>query len=72
MKGPKDQDQSVDGLMEIFEIINAKGDEGELKEIINRYDNKSSDKQEHQNQNHNHDFFYQELRVISEDATRED
>jgi hypothetical protein len=71
MNEPKDQDQSADGLMEIFEIINAKGDEGELKEIINRYDNKASDKQE-ENHNHNHDFFYQELRVISEDATKED
>ncbi|WP_163098797.1 hypothetical protein [Peribacillus alkalitolerans] len=71
MSEPKDQDQSSDGLMEIFEIINAKGDEGELKEIINRYDNKTADKQENYDHNHNHDFFYQELRVISEDATKE-
>jgi hypothetical protein len=30
----KDDDKISEGLNQIFEIINAKGDEGELKEIV--------------------------------------
>jgi hypothetical protein len=31
-------DETSEGLNEIFEIINAKGDVGELKEILERYE----------------------------------
>lgn len=31
-----EKDQTSEGLNQIFEIINAKGDEGELKEIVER------------------------------------
>lgn len=31
-----EKDQISEGLNQIFEIINAKGDEGELKEIVER------------------------------------
>ncbi|MGG3465969.1 hypothetical protein ABES02_00060 [Neobacillus pocheonensis] len=34
----KDEDKISEGLNQIFEIINAKGDTGELKEIIEQYD----------------------------------
>jgi len=34
----QDDEKVSDGLNEIFEIINAKGDTGELKEIVQRYD----------------------------------
>jgi hypothetical protein len=34
----RDDEQNSEGLNEIFEIINAKGDSGELKEIVDRYD----------------------------------
>ncbi|MEH7076610.1 hypothetical protein [Neobacillus drentensis] len=35
----KQEDEKIsDGLNELFEIINAKGDTGELKEILERYD----------------------------------
>jgi hypothetical protein len=30
----KEKDQTSEGLNQIFEIINAKGDEGELKQIV--------------------------------------
>ena len=30
----KDKDQTSEGLNQIFEIINAKGDTGEIKQII--------------------------------------
>lgn len=30
----KEVDETSEGLNQIFEIINAKGDEGELKEIV--------------------------------------
>jgi hypothetical protein len=30
----KEQDQTSQGLNQIFEIINAKGDEGEIKQIL--------------------------------------
>lgn len=32
----KEKDQTSQGLNQIFEIINAKGDEGELKQILER------------------------------------
>lgn len=32
------EDETSEGLNELFEIINAKGDTGELKEIVERYD----------------------------------
>ncbi|WP_257000217.1 hypothetical protein [Neobacillus jeddahensis] len=32
------QDETSEGLNQIFEIINAKGDTGELKEIVERSD----------------------------------
>lgn len=34
----QNEDKTSEGLNEIFEIINAKGDTGELKEIVDRYD----------------------------------
>lgn len=40
-------DKTSEGLNQIFEIINAKGDEGELKEIVEKgritHDSKESD-----------------------------
>jgi hypothetical protein len=38
----KDDEKISDGLNEIFEIINAKGDAGELKEIVESYDSENS------------------------------
>lgn len=38
----KDEEKEIsDGLNEIFEIINAKGDVGELKKIVESYEEKS-------------------------------
>ncbi|MGF6953835.1 hypothetical protein QF028_006340 [Neobacillus sp. B4I6] len=34
----QDDEKISEGLNELFEIINAKGDKGELKEIVDRYD----------------------------------
>ncbi|WP_180230157.1 hypothetical protein [Bacillus sp. AFS073361] len=34
----QNEEKTSEGLNEIFEIINAKGDSGELKEIVDRYD----------------------------------
>ncbi|WP_169801473.1 hypothetical protein [Neobacillus drentensis] len=34
----QDDEEISDGLNELFEIINAKGDTGELKEILDSYD----------------------------------
>jgi hypothetical protein len=34
----KEKDQTSEGLNQIFEIINAKGDTGELKQIIKKDD----------------------------------
>lgn len=36
MEKEKERDQTSQGLNQIFEIINAKGDEGELKQILER------------------------------------
>ncbi|MCM3567372.1 hypothetical protein [Neobacillus mesonae] len=33
----ENQDQTSEGLNQIFEIINAKGDVGELKTIVEKY-----------------------------------
>ena len=40
----KKPDETSEGLNQLFEIINAKGDEGELKEIVER--STPSDKQD--------------------------
>ena len=34
----QNEDKTSEGLNELLEIINAKGDTGELKEIVQRYD----------------------------------
>jgi hypothetical protein len=39
----KEDDETSEGLNQIFEIINAKGDTGELKEIVERYEHASSE-----------------------------
>ncbi|MBV7504097.1 hypothetical protein KW850_02310 [Bacillus sp. sid0103] len=39
----KNDEQTSDGLNEIFEIINAKGDTGELTEIVERYDSENQE-----------------------------
>lgn len=42
--GMKQDDEKIsEGLNELFEIINAKGDTGELKEIVERYESDNSD-----------------------------
>ncbi|MEH7083462.1 hypothetical protein V7139_12125 [Neobacillus drentensis] len=38
----QNEEKTSEGLNEIFEIINAKGDTGELKEIVDRYDSENS------------------------------
>ncbi|MGD6964285.1 hypothetical protein ACQCVB_18945 [Fictibacillus phosphorivorans] len=60
-------EETTDGLNELVEIINAKGDTGELKEIVENYDNKK----EH-SPLCNDDFFYADLRAIAEDGAKED
>ncbi|WP_186328707.1 hypothetical protein [Bacillus sp. X1(2014)] len=37
----QNEEKTSEGLNEIFEIINAKGDTGELKEIVDRYDSEN-------------------------------
>ncbi|MEH7502238.1 hypothetical protein V7152_09455 [Neobacillus drentensis] len=39
----QDDEKISEGLNELFEIINAKGDTGELKEIVERYESDNSD-----------------------------
>ncbi|MDQ1144288.1 hypothetical protein QE429_001115 [Bacillus sp. SORGH_AS 510] len=39
-------DKTSEGLNQIFEIINAKGDEGEIKEILENSDSTINDKKE--------------------------
>ncbi|WML59004.1 hypothetical protein [Neobacillus sp. PS2-9] len=39
-------DKTSEGLNQIFEIINAKGDEGELREIVEKAESASTDKNE--------------------------
>ncbi|WP_416730431.1 hypothetical protein [Fictibacillus sp. JL2B1089] len=60
-------EETTEGLNELVEIINAKGDTGELKEIVENYDNKK----EH-SPLCNDDFFYADLRAIAEDGAKED
>jgi hypothetical protein len=40
----KEEDQVSEGLNQIFEIINAKGDTGELKEIVENNQTVDNDK----------------------------
>lgn len=43
----KNEDQQTsEGLNQMFEIINAKGDTGELQQIVQKSDNQSNDKQQ--------------------------
>jgi hypothetical protein len=42
----KKADKTSEGLNQIFEIINAKGDEGEIREIVERTESASPDKKE--------------------------
>ncbi|WP_137791433.1 hypothetical protein [Bacillus sp. E(2018)] len=60
-------EETSDGMNELVEIINAKGDTDELKEIVESYDNKK----EH-SPLCNDDFFYADLRAIAEDGAKED
>jgi hypothetical protein len=39
----QNNDKTSEGLNELFEIINAKGDTGELKEIVERYESENSE-----------------------------
>jgi hypothetical protein len=59
-------EETSDGMNELVEIINAKGDTGELKKIVESYD-----KKEH-SPLCNDDFFYADLRAIAEDGAKED
>jgi hypothetical protein len=59
-------EETSDGMNELVEIINAKGDTGELKEIVESYD-----KKEH-SPLCNDDFFYADLRAIAEDGAKEE
>ncbi|MEH6937460.1 hypothetical protein V7056_06280 [Bacillus sp. JJ664] len=61
------KDEYTNDMNQLLEIINAKGDTGELLEIVDKYK-----ETENEESNHNHDLFYQELRVIAEDSARED
>jgi hypothetical protein len=67
MKEKEEQmnDETSEGLNELVEIINAKGDKGELKEIVNKYDKEHSPLC-------NDEFFYTDLRAIAEDGAKED
>ncbi|WP_088071815.1 hypothetical protein [Gottfriedia luciferensis] len=59
------EDEYTDDMNQLLEIINAKGDTGELLEIVDKY-------KQPENPECNHDLFYQELRVIAEDSAKED
>lgn len=61
-----DQETSA-GLNELVEIINAKGDAGELKDIVEKYKTEN----EH-SPLCNDDFFYTDLRAIAEDGAKEE
>jgi hypothetical protein len=67
-KEERENQEASDGMNELVEIINAKGDTGELKEIVNKYD---KDGKEH-SPLCNDDFFYTDLRAIAEDGAKED
>lgn len=66
-KEEKVNQETSEGLNQLVEIINAKGDTEELQEIVN----KSDDKKEH-SPLCNDDFFYTDLRAIAEDGAKED
>ncbi|WP_414826751.1 hypothetical protein [Pseudobacillus badius] len=61
----KEEDQQTsEGLNQLLDIINAKGDEGELKRIVNKGHEDSflcSD-----------ELFYKDLRAIADDTARDD
>ena len=40
------EDETSEGLNQIFEIINAKGDVGELKEIVDQNQNSSNENEQ--------------------------
>lgn len=40
------RDTTSEGLNQIFELINAKGDTGELNEILNRYQTEKKEQQD--------------------------
>jgi len=61
----KKEDEYTDDMNQVLEIINAKGDTGELLEIVDKY-------KQGENPECNHDLFYQELRVIAEDSAKEE
>ncbi|MED1468581.1 hypothetical protein [Bacillus salipaludis] len=42
----KEQDETSEGLNQIFEVINAKGDTGELREIVENNGTNPSEKQD--------------------------
>ena len=65
-KKEKINEETSDGLNQLVEIINAKGDTEELKEIVNKYD-----KEEH-SPLCSDDFFYTDLRAIVEDGAKEE
>lgn len=66
-KEEKVNQETSDGLNQLVEIINAKGDTEELKDIVNKYDN-----QKEHSPLCNDDFFYTDLRAIAEDGAKED
>jgi hypothetical protein len=43
MSMKQDDEKISDGLNELFEIINAKGDTGEINEILDKYNNAEPD-----------------------------
>lgn len=61
----KEEEEYTEDMNQLLEIINAKGDTGELLEIVDKY-------KQAENPECNHDLFYQELRVIAEDSAKGD
>ncbi|WP_409295258.1 hypothetical protein V1498_18440 [Peribacillus sp. SCS-26] len=82
------EEQSAEGLMQLFEIINAKGDTGELQSIGDEYEAKNAERnadstegmnaQPSQGPSGSHsmacneELFYNDLRAIAEDSSKED
>ncbi|WP_409290236.1 hypothetical protein [Peribacillus sp. SCS-37] len=82
------EEQSAEGMMQLFEIINAKGDTGELQSIVGEHEanneGRSADSTEGINvqpsqgpsDSHsmacNEELFYNDLRAIAEDSSKED
>ncbi|MDQ0219921.1 hypothetical protein ELQ35_18010 [Peribacillus cavernae] len=70
MKEPEKQvngETGDDGMMELFEIINAKGDVGEINEILSR-----EKKGEDHSLTCNNELFNKELWAIVDDTEKED